>query len=393
MHSFVDQRAVACLYGVEHQSRLMSWRERVEVYGVRLRYIKGELNPADFLSRYAQAKKDKEGWDLMQGYEEAIAKDPLIKALEESKGEKNSAEGCIFKSQGFTKEGFLFLYLNKIVVPKNSRRNLVRRMHWEDPGHAHQGVVRTLMALKKSYHWMNMQREVEEVVASCQVCTRVKQTAIRAPILNLPVPERKFLNIQIDSFGYGSLPEFKGRRVALVMIDRVSGWCEIYPWKRKSGEVIASTLFCEWFCRFGFPRVIYGNNGKVFTDGEMKKMFLDNGIKFMSCESNDHSQNEHVEKTIRFVNEQLRICFMENRIKSKWPKMIKVIAWKHNCNWVRRLNETPFKVVIGRKPVGKYDERIEALQLGEKEMEVLEKVCNKLRGERKRKSKEEGKEV
>ena len=61
-----------------------------------------------------------------------------------------------------------------------------------------------------------------------------------------------------------------GKNQVLVVVDRLSGWLEFYALKSKRTEEIKKALFYNWFCRFGFPCVVHGDNESSFISDEME---------------------------------------------------------------------------------------------------------------------------
>ena len=96
-------------------------------------------------------------------------------------------------------------------------------------------------------------RGVAGCVNDCNNCGRGKLIRYQVTSRRLPVPLRKFDVIHIDIFGERSLKEVQGKKMILTVVDRLSGWVQLFPIGSKRTEVLKRILFEEWFCKCGFP--------------------------------------------------------------------------------------------------------------------------------------------
>ena len=110
-------------------------------------------------------------------------------------------------------------YRYRLCVPKDS--SLRRRILFE--GHdsltaGHPGYVRTLNAVRKSYFWPGMKRDVLNYVKSCLSCQRIKAERVKMPgkLEPLDIPEMKWECISMDFIT--GLPSVQGGYDSIMVV-------------------------------------------------------------------------------------------------------------------------------------------------------------------------------
>jgi hypothetical protein len=116
-----------------------------------------------------------------------------------------------------------------LVVPSNCniQESLFRLAH-DSLGHF--GFEKLYGALRTSYYWPNMRRDLETAyVPSCSECQRNKSKTTRpaGPLHPLPIPDQRGDSVAMDFIG--PLPEDNGYNCILTMTDRLNADIQIVP--------------------------------------------------------------------------------------------------------------------------------------------------------------------
>ena len=116
------------------------------------------------------------------------------------------------------------------------------------------GVTRLYKRLLLRFHWFGMKRDVEDWLASCESCNRLKMPVgrgIGAP-LQLSWAGYPFERVAMDLIP--NLPETaSGNRHILVLVDYFTKWVEAYPMRSMDAVSIATVFVNEFVSRFGAP--------------------------------------------------------------------------------------------------------------------------------------------
>ena len=115
------------------------------------------------------------------------------------------------------------------VVPISQRNLIVNLLHHGD----HPSSKETIKRAAADYYWPAMSKDITAFVRSCHPCQIAKQSSTVQPgIGHFPVPDDRFSYIHIDVVG--PLPESRGHRYLLSVVDRTSRWLELYPMRTAS---------------------------------------------------------------------------------------------------------------------------------------------------------------
>lgn len=198
--------------------RQVRWQEELSQYEFEIQYIPGDTNTvADALSRRAHA--DLPESDLINS-STIIATTLAISTDEEFvKLIKNGYKDDTFCAKllqdppatlGCTvRHGLLFLN-DRLVIPRVSTLRK-RLFHLAHDSLGHFGADKSYAALRQSYYWPNMRRDLETgYIKACNACQRYKSATAKksGPLHPLPVPDARNDSVAIDFVG--PLPEDKG---------------------------------------------------------------------------------------------------------------------------------------------------------------------------------------
>lgn len=383
--------------------RVAAWVDRLLEFDVRIEYIKGEENGlADFLSRqiaptveemYLAGIRERANSRVMvtvtQPADElgpsvetdvtvapvATNEDPEVLAvmethsplvldfrerlLESYKGEcdkviarwnrtpEEERQTPLFKtSMGnrYVVDDLLF-YLGKPWVPKVLAKKLVQEVH----AAAHFKVDKVWKAIYPYWTSPRLISTIRDVVASCEICLRRKDTRIPTmPLRPAPVPSEAFQRINLDYVG--GLPETpKGYNAVLTVVDAFSKFAIFIPaHKNETSKGTADLLIRYVFAVFGFPRTIVSDKGSNIIGGIIPNLWKWIGADPALTSTNHPQANGLAERYNRVVIDTIRA--LAQRWQKNWVEKLVIAQIEHNRSYCRAIDTTPFEAAHMRQP-------------------------------------------
>ncbi|KAF0290631.1 uncharacterized protein FJT64_011181 [Amphibalanus amphitrite] len=118
--------------------------------------------------------------------------------------------------------GQLLLRGDRLVVPAALRERVLTNAHA-----GHQGVVRTKQRLRERFWWPRLDRQVRDLLKSCEVCSQhdghVRRE--RPPLQPIPLPDGPWQRLMVDVIGPMRGPS--SERYGIVLVDMYSRWPEV----------------------------------------------------------------------------------------------------------------------------------------------------------------------
>jgi len=167
----------------------------------------------------------------------------------------------------------------------------------------HFGADKSYAALRDSYYWPNMRRDlVEAYIPACVECQRNKSLTSKphVPLHPLPIPEARGESVALDFIG--PLPEDEGFNCILSMTDHLGSDVRIVPMRTNiAADELALLFFQNWYCENGLPADIISDGDKLFVSKFWKALMKLMGVSLkMSTAFHPETDgsSEWVNKTI-----------------------------------------------------------------------------------------------
>ena len=145
------------------------------------------------------------------------------------------------------------------VVPSNWRRHVFDTAH----SLSHPGTRTTRKLITDKFVWHGMSSQINGWARSCNQCQQSKvHTHTRAPLEQIETPSGRFQHVHIDIVG--PLPEVRGYKYLLTIMDRFTRWPEVIPLKDIDTKSVARAYALNWVARFGVPDAMTSNRGSQF---------------------------------------------------------------------------------------------------------------------------------
>ena len=190
--------------------------------------------------------------------------DPELKLLKDylitgqlPEDERKTRELVLSKTQFEIKDGVLYHLEGdktlRVIPPSNSRKELFDDVHKGIFG-AHLRGAKIHSQLSRHYWWPTMRADIDSWARACQICaSRSVGKPLHPSLVPLPVGG-PFDRVGVDVV---QLPTSrKGNKYAVVFIDYLTKWPEVYPTRDQSSLTIARLLVEHIIPQHGVPSVI-----------------------------------------------------------------------------------------------------------------------------------------
>jgi hypothetical protein len=241
-------------------------------------------------------------------------------------------------------------YKGKLVLPRNSSKipTLLQEYH-SSPIGGHSGFFRTYKKLGALVYWESMKKDIQQFVASCEICQQNKyQTLSPAGLLQpLPIPTQVWKDISMDFIE--GLPRSHGKDTIFVVVDRFTKYAHFialsHPFTAKS---VAEVFVQEIVRLHGFPATIVSDRDKLFLSHFWTELFKLAGTKLKFSTAYHPQTDGQTEVTNRCLETYLR-CLTGAKPRL-WVKWLGWAEFWFNSNYNSSTRTTPFKALYGRDP-------------------------------------------
>nr|ABA98151.1 retrotransposon protein, putative, Ty3-gypsy subclass [Oryza sativa Japonica Group] len=327
--------------------RQRRWLELIKDYDMEIHYHPGKANVvADALSRKSYCNMS-EGrhlpWELCQEFEklnldivskgfvatleaqptlfdqvrEAQVNDPDIQEIKKNM-RRGKAIGYVEDEQGTVWLG------ERICVPDNKElKDTIMKEAHETLYSIHPGSIKMYQDLKQQFWWASMRREIEEYVALCDVCQRVKAEHQKPAGLLQPlkIPEWKWEEIGMD-FITGLPRTSAGHDSIWVVVDRLTKLAHFIPVKTTyTGNKLAELYMARVVCLHGVPKKIVSDRGSQFTSKFWQKLQVEMGTRLNFSTAYHPQTDGQTERVNQILEDMLRACVLD--FGGSWDKNLR----------------------------------------------------------------------
>lgn len=301
-------------------ARLQRWAHHLTAFKYTIKHVKSEENCADVLSRLPAAvsqtddtienekfsylnyvnRSDPVPIDYATILNESmndIVLAPVIKAVRNNSLHKLCDPKFLpfrRRTNELSVEKDILMWGYRVVVPQSLRSNLLKQVH-----QTHLGIVKTKSICRSYFWWPGLDKDIEDLIKSCDACLSTLSSPPKAPIIPWKYPEEPWSRLHIDYAG-----PFKGFYY-FVILDAHSKWIEVFPSTNMTADFTITKLR-ETFARFGLPKVVVSDNGGQFTSDEYSVFLKNNGIKCILIPPGHPASNGAAENSVKTVKNSIR---------------------------------------------------------------------------------------
>ena len=359
---YTDHKPLETVYSSKSKqcARIERWVLRLQPYKFKVKYLPGEQNIADPLSRLLQSDEQAESSTAhrvsdefvrfvavtatpramtTREIEEASAEDGEFVALRHCikhgnwRGDQHkqyipiSSELCVI--------GKLILRGTRIVIPSKLRPQVLTLAH-----EGHPGIISMKQRLRSKVWWPGIDREVERFCKTCHGCQLVSSPANPEPIKPTPLPSGPWQDLAIDLLG----PLSSGDSV-LVVVGYFSRYYEIEIMRFTTSDKIIDCLE-KIFTTHSLPLSVASDNGPQFTSEVFEQYLEDCGIQHRKTTPLWPQANGKVERQNASLLKRMRIAQAEGK---EWKKEVRkyLVAYRSTPHTTTGIS--PAELLFGRK--------------------------------------------
>ena len=336
---YTDHKPLVSIYNNPQSkppARIERWALRLQPYQISVKYRKGEVNPADYLSRHPtkfasqtsrQQKVAEEYVNYLattstpkalttQHIETATESDPTLQAVTEAI-RKNNWQSVVNRPHVDSTQlhllervkdeltvgtsGNLILRGTRIVIPTCLQEQVVQLAH-----EGHQGLVKTKSLLREKVWFPNIDKLVESKVKSCEACSVSTPECKREPLQMSSLPDGPWKEVSVD---FAELPS---KDYLLLITDDYSRYPVVEIVKSTSAITVIPKLD-KVFSEFGIPDTVRSDNGPPFNGKEFKLFAEELGFKHRKITPRWPRANGEVERFVRTVKKVIKTAKAENK--------------------------------------------------------------------------------
>ena len=316
-----DHKPLEFIYSPKSKpcARIERWVLRMQQYTYTVRWIPGNSNIADSLSRLLPktAKKsptsDADSEYIRFVAEEATPKAVSTKEIERASdddAELSSIRQCLLTGRWYSVEnkqyipvrfelsaiGKLVLRGTRIVKPESLCDRILKVAH-----EGHPRIVNMKKILRSKVWWPGIDKQVEQYCKTCYRCQLVSQPTKPEPMSRTELPDGPWQHLAADLLG----PLPTGESI-LVLVDYYSRFFEVEIMKSTTSDKVIKALN-KFFVTHGLPFSVKTDNGPQFVSESFKNFMSENGITHRHTTPLWPQANGEVERQNRAIMKRIRL--------------------------------------------------------------------------------------
>ena len=200
--------------------------------------------------------------------------------------------------------------------------------------------------LAKHYWWPRMRADITSWYRGCLTCAaRYVGQAVRPLLTPVPV-EGPFHRVGVDVL---QLPvSARGNKYAIVFMDYLTKWPEVFPAKDQSAYTIAKTLVEKVIPRHKVPAKLLSERGAAFLSKLLAEVYHLMGIKKVNTTAYHPQTDGLVERFNRTLLDMLSKTAKQNG--KDWDNCLPFILFAYRSSPQTSTGESPFYLLYGRDP-------------------------------------------
>lgn len=269
--------------------RLQHYAIFLSAFNYKIKHIKTNCNPADFLSRSLQTDEDDKlelhslclsgnesycnyvnnskidglDWKIIQ---KETSKDPLLSQIIRYTYDGWPEKHLILKEnlpfynrkEEISVDRSCLFWGHRILIPSSLQESILGELH-----KSHFGIVRMKEIARSYFWWPGLDSEIEQITKNCLTCLRNRKNPQKDDLKPWPVPPTAWYRIHADFAG----PFYN--KMFLIVVDSYSKWPEVFEMTSITSTKTID-IFKQLFARFGFPVQLVTDNAPTFTSEEFR---------------------------------------------------------------------------------------------------------------------------
>ena len=233
----------------------------------------------------------------------------------------------------------------RIIPATGDRKSLFDEAHSGTLG-GHLRDAKIHGQLAKHYWWPRMRADITSWCRGCLTCaTRQVGQATKPSLLPIPV-EGPFHRMRVDVL---QLPvSANGNKYAIVFMDYLTKWPEVFPARDQSAYTIAKTLVERVIPRHGVPAQLLSDHGAAFLSKLLAEVYKLMDMKKVNTTAYHPQTNGLVEQFNRTLLDMLSKTAKRNG--RDWDSCLPFVLFAYRTSPQTSTGESPFYLLYGRDP-------------------------------------------
>ena len=233
----------------------------------------------------------------------------------------------------------------RVIPPRDQREQLFRDAHGGVFG-AHLSDVKVHSELRRHYWWSGMRSDITRWTRACLVCnTHSPGRAVRAPLTPMPVAG-PFDRVGVDVIQFPR--SYNGNQYAVVFVDYLTKWPEVFAVPDQSAATIANLLVKEIVSRHRVPSALLSDRGRTFLSGLLREIQQLLGFKKVNTSAYHPQTDGLVERFNRTLTSMLAKTV--ERGGKDWDQRLPFVLFAYRASQQQSTLESPFFLLYGRDP-------------------------------------------
>lgn len=189
----------------------------------------------------------------------------------------------------------LVLKGTRVVVPSKLRNEMLKKIHA-----GHLGMEKCKKRAREVLFWPNMNRDVENLVKTCEPCQKHQKQHTAEPLLSHKLPSEPWQKVSTDLFELD-------RKHYIVIVDAYSNYPEVIALPSQSSESVIRVMKTT-FARYGIPEEVLSGNGPCYSSVEFKQFSKDWNFNHVTSSPGYPKSNGLAERTVQTVKSIFKKC-------------------------------------------------------------------------------------
>ena len=233
----------------------------------------------------------------------------------------------------------------RVIPPTQDRKDLFMEAHQGVFG-AHLRGAKIYSQLHRHYWWPGMSADVKNWCCACLVCaSRSVGRPERPPLTPIPVAG-PFDRVGVDVL---KLPRSRrGHSYAVVFVDYLTKWPEVYATRDQTAPTIAKLLVEEVISRHGVPNQLLSDRGPSFLSHLITEVCRLMGIRKVNTTAYHPQGDGLVERFNRTLLDMLAKTVKPGG--QDWDERLPYVLFAYRATLQASTAESPFFLLYGRDP-------------------------------------------
>ena len=234
----------------------------------------------------------------------------------------------------------------RVVPPRGAREKLFQEAHLGAFG-AHLKAAKLHGELGKHYWWKGMRADVTEWCKACLTCATRQpgSRAERPPLTPIPVAG-PFDRLGVDVIHF--LKSFSSNQYAVVLMDYLTKWPEVFPVPDQSALTIAKLLIEKVISRHGVPAELLSDQGAAFLSKLLREVCELMVIHKLNTTAYHPQTDGLVERFNCTLTDML--AKKVERSGQDWDTQFPFVLFAYRASPQESTGESPFFLVHGQDP-------------------------------------------